>query len=83
MYSEHVCYPEEVEEQMAKAEYFRPEPGMSLGQAFAALDRWRVKQAYPNLSDAERARINPLELRTIVPGSNGSSAPDIHSAMDL
>ena len=69
-YNEHICYPEEIEELMERGEHFKVDPEWSFGRAFAELDKWRVKQAYPNLSDAERAKINPMELRAPAPGAS-------------
>jgi len=68
--NEHICYPDEIEEQAEWAERFKIDPDWGIGWAFAELDKWRLGRAYPGMSDTERAKINPLEFHPPAPGAS-------------
>jgi len=61
--NEHLCYPEDVEEQVEQAERFQIDPEWSIGRCFRELDNWKAGQLFPSMSDEERAKISPMAMQ--------------------
>lgn len=55
-----LCYPEDVEAEMAQEEHFVIDPAWSIGRCFLELDKFRARQMCPDMTDAEREKIAPI-----------------------